>query len=232
MNWLNFFYNKTTQLRHPFGRGINASISPNINFINTPNDRDFNVPGYTHSSNGFEAGFSISYKKGRNEIEAGCEYSKINYAPRINTVEAENSSYYLYKIEYDNIKIPFNYKYHFFEDENWDIYSVTGGSANIIVDSEYKFNVNGKKYSLPYLAKELQESTNFSTSLYAKKEYNDKKNTYFAINAGIGVKRKLKKGLSVFVEPQYNHPFNQFGPNEDGINTMNVKFGVNKMISL
>ncbi|MEA1892049.1 MAG: hypothetical protein U9N33_04980 [Campylobacterota bacterium] len=29
MNWLNFFYNKTTQLRHSFGRGINATISPN-----------------------------------------------------------------------------------------------------------------------------------------------------------------------------------------------------------
>jgi hypothetical protein len=29
LNWLNFFYNKTTQLRHSFGRGINASISPN-----------------------------------------------------------------------------------------------------------------------------------------------------------------------------------------------------------
>ncbi len=29
MNWLNFFYNKTTQQQHPFGRGINASISPN-----------------------------------------------------------------------------------------------------------------------------------------------------------------------------------------------------------
>ena len=28
MNWLNFFYNKTTQLRHSFGRGINATISP------------------------------------------------------------------------------------------------------------------------------------------------------------------------------------------------------------
>ena len=29
MNWLNFFDTKTTQLRHPFGRGINATISPN-----------------------------------------------------------------------------------------------------------------------------------------------------------------------------------------------------------
>jgi len=29
MNWLNFFNTKTTQLRHPFGRGINATISPN-----------------------------------------------------------------------------------------------------------------------------------------------------------------------------------------------------------
>ena len=29
MNWLNFFYNKTTQLKHSFGRGINATISPN-----------------------------------------------------------------------------------------------------------------------------------------------------------------------------------------------------------
>jgi hypothetical protein len=28
MNWLNFFYHKTTQLKHPFGRGINATISP------------------------------------------------------------------------------------------------------------------------------------------------------------------------------------------------------------
>lgn len=29
MFWFNFFDNKTTQLRHPFGRGINATISPN-----------------------------------------------------------------------------------------------------------------------------------------------------------------------------------------------------------
>ncbi|MFT7004760.1 MAG: hypothetical protein ACJAWW_002125 [Sulfurimonas sp.] len=28
MNWLNFFDNKLTQLRHTFGRGINATISP------------------------------------------------------------------------------------------------------------------------------------------------------------------------------------------------------------
>ena len=28
MNWLNFFDTKTTQLRHPFGRGINANIAP------------------------------------------------------------------------------------------------------------------------------------------------------------------------------------------------------------
>ena len=28
MNWLNFFDNKTTPLRHPFGRGINANLSP------------------------------------------------------------------------------------------------------------------------------------------------------------------------------------------------------------
>ena len=29
MNWLNFFDTKTTPLKHPFGRGINASLSPN-----------------------------------------------------------------------------------------------------------------------------------------------------------------------------------------------------------
>jgi len=29
MFWFNFFDNKTTQLRHPFGRGINATVSPN-----------------------------------------------------------------------------------------------------------------------------------------------------------------------------------------------------------
>ncbi len=27
MNWLNFFHNKTTPLKHPFGRGINAKLS-------------------------------------------------------------------------------------------------------------------------------------------------------------------------------------------------------------
>ncbi|EQB39388.1 hypothetical protein M947_06935 [Sulfurimonas hongkongensis] len=29
MNWFNFFDTKITELRHPFGRGINASLSPN-----------------------------------------------------------------------------------------------------------------------------------------------------------------------------------------------------------
>ena len=229
----------------PNGIFVSANISPNLNLIDTPNDLVLNVPGYDQSAIGLSAGLSISLKNGKNELETGLEFNSVKYSPRKTLSKIDESkSYYLDDIKYDIVKLPLNYKYHVVENKDWDVYSVAGFSANITANSDYRFveqtNIGGIDFKLEKYAIELKNDNNFQQSLYSKKNYKVgvfeggkiNKNIYLALNAGIGIKRKLKKGLSLFFEPQFNYNFNTFGPNNDNINNINIKLGVSKLFTL
>lgn len=227
------------------GLFISAHVSPDINLVDTPNDLVLNIPGYSHSTFGVSAGLSVSLKNGKNEFETGLEYNAVKYSPRKTPSKIDESkSYYLKNIKYDIVKLPMNYKFHVVENKNWDIYSIAGVSANIIANSDYRFveqtNIGGIDFKLEKYANELKYDNNFQQSLYSQKNYNVgafeggniNKNIYLAVNAGVGIKRKLKKGLSLFFEPQFNYNVNTFGPNVDNINNLNLNFGINKVIAL
>ena len=223
---------------------INSYFSPDIDIINTPNDLSFNVPGYVHVNNNMSAGLSLSYKKGQSELETGFEYFRMSYSPRKNPVKLDRSIVYLDKISFNNIGIPFNYKYHFVKNKKWDFYTVSGVSVNVTTKSKYEFiekiNKNGNEFKLTKLAQELQKDIHFKNSIYAEKDYLTGaleggklgNNFYLAVNAGFGVKRKLGNGFSVYFEPQYKYIFNKFNPNNDLIQKVNFKFGLSKIIKI
>ena len=223
---------------------VNGYFSPDINIINTPNDLLLKVPGYVNVDKDFSTGLSFSVKKGKSELETGIEYFRILYSPVKKPVNLHNSIIYLNKIGFDNIAIPVNYKYHIVDNDKWGVYTITGASANMIVKSKYEFvekiNSNGNDYSLKRLAQELQEDIHFKNSLYAKKDYSTGaleggdigSNFYLALNAGVGIKRKLSNGFSIYFEPQYKYIFNKFNPNDDIVQKMNFKFGLSKIIKM
>ena len=217
---------------------LNGYFSPDMDIINTPNDLTFNVPGYSHIEKSITAGLSLSYKKGKNEVEAGFEYFNMSYSPHKNPVKLDRSIVYLDKIEFKNIGIPVNYKYHLVDNRNWDLYTVSGISANMTTGSKYEFvekiNQNENEFVLKKLAQELQKDIHFKNTLYAQKDYSPgtmeggefNNNFYLAINAGVGVKRKFGKGYSLYFEPNYKYLFNRFNPNNDMIQKLNFKFGL------
>lgn len=226
------------------GLGINAFVAPTASIINTPNDIEFKIPGYTQASTGYSFGLSMSYRKNKSEVESGLEYSSIGYSPKKNIVNKGNANIYLANIYYSLLSLPVNFKYHFYQKDNWDIYTLAGISANMIASSKFKFietiEESGNIYNLEKFAKDLQEDLGFQQTLYAKKQYENgvtnggdvKSNIFLAGNFGIGIKKDLKNGFSMYFEPQFKYNFNKFGPNNDNIQDFSFKFGLSKTISL
>ena len=222
-----------------------AYVSPTINLIQTPNDRELNTPGYSQVKTGFGGGVALSYKKNKHEIESGINVAGLRYSPKKIVQGSESSSLYLDKMKYLQIKIPLVHKYHFVENSKWDMYSVAGVSANAVYNADYvfvetKIDDTGKKHTLEKFAKELKDDLNFKNTFYGKKNYPKgvqdgakiKDKLFVSANVGVGIKRKFNNGLSIYIEPQYNYSFNEFGPNKDLLSGGEFRLGVSKALSL
>lgn len=227
------------------GLFIKGGFIPSVNIIKTPNDRILKIPGYTQIDDGFGAGIALSYKKGKHEIESGIDVVKLNYSPRKTIAKDNSSSFYLDKIKHLKIRIPLVYKYHMIENENWDVYAIAGVSANTLKDSNYKFieqkiDNDGNVHTLSIFAKELQNNLNFQNTLYAQKDYSNgvvdggkiNDNLFVEAKVGLGISKRMRHGLSFYIEPQLNYSFNGIGPNTDLINSIDFKLGVSKAINL
>ncbi len=220
-------------------------VSPTINLIQTPNDKVLNTPGYSQTKTGFGVGVALSYKKNKHEIESGINVASLRYSPKKIVHGNESSSFYLDGIKYLQIKIPLVHKYHFVENSKWDLYTVAGVSANALYNADYEFvetktDAEGKTHTLKKYAEELKDDFDFHNTLYGKKNYPKgvhdgakiKDKLFVSANVGVGVKRKFKNGLSIYIEPQYNYTFSEFGPNKDLLSCGEFRLGVSKSISL
>ncbi len=220
-------------------------VSPTINLIQTPNDIELNTPGYSQVKTGFGGGVALSYKKNKHEIESGINVAGLRYSPKKIVQGNESSSLYLDKMKYLQIKIPLVHKYHFVENSKWDMYSVAGVSANAVYNADYvfvetKIDDTGKKHTLEKFAKELRDDYVFQNSVYGEKNYPKgvqdgtkiKDKLFVSANVGVGIKRKFNNGLSIYIEPQYNYTFNEFGPNKDLLSCGEFRLGVSKALSL
>jgi len=227
------------------GMFVKATIIPTVDFIETPNDIVLKEPGYSQVDNGIGAGLAISYKNNRHEVETGIDLMNLSYSPKKVVLENNKSSFFLDEIDFLKIRVPLVHKYHIYENDKWDFYSIAGISANAMLKSKYSFveksvDDNGKTHSLAHLAEELQDNFDFQKTFYYHKNYKKglsdgtklKDNFFVSANIGIGVRKKFKNGLSITFEPQYNYNFKSLGANNDMINSLEFKLGISKAINL
>jgi hypothetical protein len=228
------------------GRGnLNIQVygSPVVNLIKTPNDITLKVPGYGHSSLGYNAGVGISKYSGKHEFGIGFEYQGLIYSPKKVVVAQGNKAYWLDKIGINKIGIPFFYKYHFKTGKKINLYASASINPLLLTKSSYEFieNESGTG-NLIKLASELLENNDFKQTVYASKDYskgildggNTSGNTSLAMNFGLGFKAQLSHGIALYFEPEISTALlnSDVGPNNDRITSINFKIGINKSFNL
>lgn len=222
---------------------IQAYGSPVMNLIKTPNDIALKVPGYDHSSIGYNVGLGISRSSGKHEFGLGFEYEGLFYSPKKVVVAQGNKSYWLDKIGINKIGIPFFYKFHFKTGNKIDLYASASINPLFITKSSYEFIENEEGTgNLSKLASELLENNDFKQTVYASKEYakgileggNTSGNTSLAMNFGLGLKTQLSHGIELYFEPEISTSLlnGDIGPNNDRITSFNFKIGINKSFNL
>lgn len=222
------------------GVEIKAYASPNVYFIQTPNDVLSGNPGYSQVVQSLKGGMAVSYTKGKDEFEAGVGFGKISYSPRRIPVMVDGSKLYLNNIKSSDVEIPVSYKRHFYQKDKLDIYSIAGATVNFRTKNEYEFIKEDKGHKLPFLAEDLKDDPGFRKTHFANRKYAKgvrdggklKDSSYASLNIGLGVKRIFGKGISVFFEPQYNYMLGEFGPNKDHLSSVDFKIGVSKSFNL
>lgn len=58
------------------------------------------------------------------------------------------------------------------------------------------------------------------------------KNTYYTLNAGLGIEYSIKENYNLFLQPTYFHSLSseELGPNSDRINNFSIWFGARVQI--
>ncbi len=231
--------------------------SADFNRIVTPPDnRERRFSTTTRYAIGYSGGISLGFEKGRWEVETGAIYSAKFYNPPTvlyifegSVKEGGYTGAGLKYFELDALQIPLNFKYFFVYKNKWRVYAMTGASLSIINFARY-YSASQDAFStlnfIPALAPQFQNN-NQKEPLPSEliKQVKDLEsgwleggsfweNSYFTVNAGIGIERYFSNKFSLFVQPTYQQNFNllpglvtnEIGPNHDKFSTMSFYTGI------
>ena len=213
---------------------LNGFISADAMLINTPYDPVYNLPAFNKAAAGFSGGVSVSVQKGPVEFDAGLSYASKGYQPQIireinGSLEENYVESALTQIIFDMAQANFNVKHHFAKTKKTQFYVMAGSTFNLITYSEYNFEEkSGGKLNIPIMAPA-------SANLLDQKEFEDGalegggllSNSYFSLNAGIGVQYNVNKDLGLFFQPNYQRHIldGGIGPNKDRIHNLSMQIG-------
>jgi len=229
---------------------FNVYGSPALNLIHTPYDRSYDdnrfisnedeaIEAYSHASNGYSIGASISKETANLEIEGGVEYTSLNYFPlQIEEVTGKATTGFkttlLKEIIFDIIEIPVNIKYNIFRKKGWKVYGSNGVSAGLVAFANYDID---ETVSKPLASLEISGSGRApnESSFVDRKEFNNgfvrsksfEKNAFATISAGFGVSKEISDKIAFYVQPTYHHNLSQggLGPNNDVHHRLSVQIG-------
>ncbi|MEZ4909117.1 MAG: hypothetical protein R2771_16080 [Saprospiraceae bacterium] len=178
--------------------------------------------------------------KATHEFSIGVGYSSISYQPKKVIEYADNKSFWLDDIHYDQINLPITYKYHI-KKNKFSIYPTIGCEMNLTINNKYSFLENSNQETTTLPIDKIIGNSEYSASLYAKKEYyegvadggNTSDNISLNALVGFGVSKNLNKDFILYIEPYYQYTFfnNKFGPNHDKINSLKFKIGIQKFLN-
>ena len=206
---------------------------------------------------GYSSGFTLGFEKGRFEIETGALYSAKYYYPVwilfvSGSFEDEYSVEGLKFFELDMINLPLNFRYNYYSKNRWRAYAMMGGSLQIAYQTHY-YTAKGEDFpnviGLPSQQPTSSGGTNNRPSLVDENKdifggwleggpFED--NSYFTLNAGLGMEKYFSSRFSFFVQASYQHPINirgpirlgkNIGPDNETIGTTSLGFGIRARIT-
>lgn len=225
---------------------VGMFAAANADFIFTPYDPILGLEAYQQSSPGYGGGISLGWKHSRWEVETAISYmaKRYNNRPFIHifdggVVEGYQANF-LTGIELNIVNIPLHFNYHIINKGKWNLYGLTGGTMQVVLQANYDANreqLGGVGTSFTGGTKVSEDNTK---SLFSRKDFNSgflidkklKENSYYSIDIGMGLERYISPYWNIFIQPtyQYNLPeiinTNGLGPNNDKINTFQLLIGV------
>ena len=226
--------------------------STDFNEILTPPDsKDFRYETTTRYALGYSGGISLGFEKGRWEVETGAIYSSKSYSPPSilyifgSVKEGGYTGVGLKYFELDIVQVPLNFKYHFVYKDKWRLYLMGGSSLSVVNYAHYhsadQEDIDFFKVR-PLPTPSVSPNASPSEIIKQVKDFEDGwleggsfwENSYFTLNAGVGIERYFSTKTSLFFQPTYQRNFNllpgivtnEIGPNKDRFSTMSFHLGV------
>ena len=141
---------------------------------------------------------------------------------------------------FDIVQIPFNFKYNLFNKNGWSIYANSGISAGFIVNASYDID---EEYYFPLASSRpgtvslnsTNEVEKYNPSILDGKVFDEgisnngsiAKNTFFTLNTGVGISKKINDKARFYVQPSYHYNLNiaGLGPNNDLVHRLGLQIG-------
>jgi hypothetical protein len=219
---------------------LNGFISADAMLVNTPYDPVYDAPAFNKAAAGFSGGISVSAQRGSVELDAGLSYSSKGYQPQIirelnGSLEANYVERALTNIIFDMAQANFNIKHHFYKNKKFQLYIMAGSTFNLITYSEYNFEEkprsgNGEPLLTPIQTK-LLDDKNFEDG--ALEGGGLISNSYFTLNAGIGLQHNISNKTAIFFQPNYQRHIldGGIGPNNDRIHNLSIQIGTKVLLN-
>ncbi|MEO0041247.1 MAG: hypothetical protein RL329_695 [Bacteroidota bacterium] len=186
-------------------------------------------------TDGYGAGVTAGYRKGKTEIESSLTYSYKSYRPveAISITGTFGGGYERTKpklVAFNMVHIPIHMNRYLLEKQKWSIYGIVGGSANGVLQTDYDIETNEP------VAARVSDNTSF-TKQAIKEFYSGgllesgqlKDNYYFTANVGTGIEYHptFRGRWSLFAQALYQQHIGKHGTgtNQDKISTFSVQVG-------
>ncbi len=238
-------------------KSIRGSMFGSLDFnqiITPPNYLERRFKEFDRYAIGYSTGFTLSFGRGRWEMETGMIYSAKYYSPPTvlfiisgnirDGYLAEGLKYF----ELDIYNIPLNFRYNYVNSGKWRAYAMLGASLQIAGQTHYYTATQDGFSNANHLAPTPTNSVGSPSAGFSQtKDIFDgwleggpfKENSYISLNFGAGVERYISTRFSAFVQPTYQYSFDylrnvlssEIGPDRDKINTMSIYTGIRVRIS-
>ncbi len=207
---------------------LGVSSKVDRNYIMTPYEAGSNEAAYNSPVWGYGAGVSISYQKGKLELESGFNYSNRKYQPRTTILQNTNprstyESYSVKSINMDIVEVPVNLRYHFAKKQKVKLYASAGVSMNLAMNTNYE-RVEYYPVLSP-LQPRIAAVNPIKDGILHGGDFG--KNSFLAANIGAGMEYALTQKHSVFLQTAYQHSLSEtgVGPKNDRQNNFSIQAG-------
>ena len=222
----------------------NASSGFKAKWFNITASRDANLlnesvlavldPDSLVGSYGLSLGLGYSVQKNHLEFETGLTYSNKKIPINQSQITGDTRAYIRSSVINSQLhmaQIPILVKYHFAPKSKIGFYAGSGVNVNLLMHSKELVKDQNLDSARPSAFIAVPASNLSFVEEHSSKGLIEggkfSENAYISMNFVIGLQARITPGLSMFIQPSYQHHIfsNSFGPNEDKIHVLSLQLG-------